>query len=64
MNQMHPDDRDHLATPGEALQEFGFNAGMDNTDKPWLLSDWDVWVKNPFYSGPPAPHPEDDYPRE
>lgn len=49
------------ATPSEAVAEFGRNAGMDNPDRAWLLHDWDVWVRNPFYSGPPVPHPEDDY---
>ena len=33
---------------------------MDNPDRAWLLHDWDVWVKNPFYAGPPVPHPESD----
>jgi hypothetical protein len=33
---------------------------MDNLDRPWLLDDRDVWVANPFYSGPPVPHPEDE----
>jgi len=26
--------------------------------RPWILSDRDVWYKNPFYQGPPVPHPE------
>lgn len=58
------DDEDHfapLATPSEAVAEFGRNAGMDRPDRAWLLHDWDVWVKNPFYVGPPVPHPESDY---
>jgi hypothetical protein len=50
-----------LASPSEAIAEFGRNAGMDNPDQAWLLHDWDVWVKNPFYSGPPVPHPESDW---
>lgn len=49
-----------LATPSEAVAEFGRNAGMDRPDQAWLLHDWDVWVKNPFYAGPPVPHPESD----
>lgn len=28
--------------------------------RPWLLSDRDVWYKNPYYNGPEVPHPEDD----
>jgi hypothetical protein len=48
------------ATPSEAVAEFGRNAGMDNPDRAWLLHDWDVWVRNPYYQGPPVPHPESD----
>lgn len=49
-----------LATPSEAVAEYGRNAGRDNPDRAWLLHDWDVWVRNPFYVGPPVPHPESD----
>ena len=55
---------DHMATPSEAVAEFGYNAGMDYPDRAWLLHDFDVWVANPHYVGPPVPHPEehpDDY---
>jgi hypothetical protein len=53
---------DHLATPMEAIAEYGRNAGMDHPDQAWLLHDWDVWVRNPFYSGPPVRHPESEEP--
>lgn len=46
-------------TGSEALREFGNNCGYDNPDTEWLLSDWDVWVRNPYYSGPRGPHPEE-----
>jgi hypothetical protein len=49
-----------LATNSEALAEFGHNAGMDHPEQEWLLSDWDVWVHNPFYQGKPGRHPEED----
>jgi hypothetical protein len=49
-----------LATPADALREFAANAGRENPDWAWLLHDWDVWVANPFYQGPPVRHPEDD----
>ncbi|AZV40700.1 hypothetical protein [Komagataeibacter xylinus] len=26
----------------------------------WVLTDRDVWHRNPFYHGPEMPHPEDD----
>lgn len=49
-----------LATPHQAVQEFARNHGETNPDQEWLLHDWDVWVKNPHYTGKPGPHPEDD----
>jgi hypothetical protein len=56
----HPDDGDdHLATPQEAVQEYARNAGADHPEQAWLLHDWDVWVRNPHYRGPPVRHPED-----
>src|SRR4051812_7124568 len=61
-NEMY-DDEDHfrpLATPAEAVAEFACNAGGEYPDRAWLLHDFDVWVKNPFYVGPPVPHPESD----
>ena len=27
----------------------------------YVLTDRDVWHKNPFYTGKPGPHPEDDH---
>jgi hypothetical protein len=47
-----------LATPDDALREFARNAGRERPGEAWLLHDWDVWVANPFYSGPPVRHPE------
>ena len=59
------DDREEresrLATPSEAVAEFAANAGEMYPDRAWLLHDWDVWVKNPHYAGPPVPHPESDW---
>jgi len=53
---------DHLATPAEAVAEFARNIGGEYPDRAWLLHDWDVWVRNPHYKGPPVPHPESDEP--
>jgi hypothetical protein len=51
---------DHIATPGEAVEEWRFNVGPDRADEAWILHDRDVWVRNPYYVGPPQPHPEDE----
>lgn len=57
---MFEDAEDHTATGSESLAEFAHNAGMDNSNRAWLLDNRDVWVRNPFYSGPTVSHPEDD----
>jgi len=51
---------DRMATPGEAAKEYAHNVGMDHPDRPWILTNWDSWERNPFYNGPPHPHPEDE----
>jgi hypothetical protein len=50
-----------LATPQDAVREYARNAGSENADQAWILSPYDTWERNPFYVGPPARHPEDDY---
>lgn len=54
------DEIGQLATPADAVREYADNAGMDRPDQEWLLHDWDVWVRNPHYTGKPGPHPEED----
>jgi hypothetical protein len=48
----------------EAIEEQRQIFGAENPQKQWILSDWDTWERNPFYTGPDQGHPEDDYPRE
>ena len=54
-----PDPPDHMATPAEADREYATNVGAMNPQRAWILSDRDVWYHNPYYSGPPVPHPND-----
>ncbi len=49
-----------LATYDDAMREHQFNEGCENRDCAWILTPYDVWIKNPFYEGPPARHPQDD----
>jgi len=49
-----------LATMAQADTEYATNVGSQNREKPWILSDLDVWHQNPFYKGPPVPHPESE----
>jgi len=30
----------------------------DYPERAWLSSSRDVWYPNPYYTGPPVPHPE------
>lgn len=50
-------------TQGELIQgacrEYAQNYGKDHPNKEWILTDFDVWVRNPHYTGEPGPHPED-----
>lgn len=45
----------------EAMEEQRFIFGQENPEAEWILTSWDVWVKNPYYNGPVGRHPEDDY---
>jgi hypothetical protein len=44
-----PSEWDHA----EALQ-----LGEEDPSRAWVLTDRDVWHRNPFYCGPAVPHPE------
>lgn len=45
---------------GEWDQFEARDTGQARPEQPWILSDRDVWHKNPFYTGPSVPHPELD----
>lgn len=58
-------DEDRVATPQEACREYAHAVGFDNMaagrEQPaWILTNWDSWEPNPFYTGPKVRHPEDD----
>ena len=56
----HPDDESGgLATEAEADAEYARNVGAERPEQAWILSDRDVWYRNPAYTGPAVPHPED-----
>ncbi len=62
---IHPDDvEDHThGTPQqEAQKEMVQIYGLEKHDHEWILSDYDVWEKNPYFTGVPTNiHPEDDF---
>lgn len=49
-----------MSIQSEADQQYAFEAGRERRDSAWILSDRDVWYRNPFYRGPPQPHPDDE----
>ncbi len=49
-----------LATYEDAMREHQFNEGRENPEQAWILTPYDVWMKNPFYVGEPRPHPEEE----
>ncbi len=42
-----------------AVKQYSYAYGEETPEKPWILSPLDTWERNPFYCGPPVPHPED-----
>ena len=58
---MHPDDRDfHYSTDAEWDRAEARELGALHPERTWILTDRDVFHANPFYKGPPVPHPELD----
>lgn len=49
---------DEYATIAQADAEYATNVGAQRRDVCWILSDRDVWYRNPYYKGPAEPHPE------
>lgn len=48
------------ATHTEAAKEYARNVGCEYPDRAWILTNYDTWERNPFYSGPAVPHPESE----
>ena len=44
----------------ESIEEQRQIFGAENPHKQWILSDWDTWERNPYYTGPDQGHPEDE----
>ena len=60
---MHPDDRDfHYSSDAEWDRAEARELGALHPERAWILTDRDVWHPNPFYKGPPVPHPEAEPP--
>lgn len=46
------DYEDRPATPHDAMREHAHNVGTYYPDKAWILTDYDVYVRNPHFTGP------------
>ena len=53
---------DEPATQGDAYREMVGNIGSDHPEQCWILTPFDTWERNPAYTGPDEPHPEDYQP--
>jgi len=43
-----------------ALSQYASAHGADDAEAAWVLTPFDTWERNPYYTGAPVPHPEDD----
>lgn len=44
----------------EAVRQYAYEIGHENTGRAWILSPFDTWEPNPFYIGEPQPHPNEE----
>ena len=60
---MTPEEYDPPTYGGTPMQEAHAEMiqifGWENPTEQWILTDYDVWERNPYYHGPDQPHPED-----
>jgi hypothetical protein len=47
------------STTAELDRDDANLAGRSRTKQAWILSDRDVWYRNPYYIGPKVAHPEE-----
>ena len=48
----------------EALNQYAGAYGEEREEQEWILSPFDTWHKNPYYTGTPGRHPEEEYDEE
>lgn len=57
---MWNDDYDYPPTANELLRWEADSIGEHHPDREWVLTDYDVWMRNPHYTGVRTNgHPED-----
>jgi hypothetical protein len=55
---MYDDDEFEYTSMAEWDRDDAYDRGSRRPDQCWILSDRDVWHRNPYYTGPVTPHPE------
>jgi len=51
---------ERMTFTAQADRQYAEAKGSERRDQQWILSDRDVWYRNPAYRGPPQPHPDDE----
>lgn len=58
------EERDEMATPTEACREYARNVGADRPESPFILTNYDTWEPNSYFTGPRCHqliNPESEY---
>lgn len=59
---MNEDEDFNGSVQAEGHKDWIQSFGEMHPEREWILSDWDVWERNPFFMGKRTNgHPEDDY---
>jgi hypothetical protein len=54
------EERSEVVTIASECEAYAYYEGKERPERAWILSDYDTWHRNPFYRGPPVPHPDDE----
>lgn len=61
MNEQEREEQEfRVSTAAEWDREDARERGYHDRTRQWILSDRDVWHRNPYYTGPEQRHPEDN----
>jgi hypothetical protein len=47
-----------------AIDQYASAYGEERPHVEYILSPYDTWLRNPYYTGAPGPHPDFDQPDE
>jgi hypothetical protein len=47
-----------------AIGQYADAYGEERPDVEYILSPYDTWLRNPWYTGVPGPHPDFDEPED